>query len=68
MNPISVGAITGRRNTEIVHGNSDAVVELQMALRAILDSYTGYRYIEASVESKRLLIFIKKYQLISSPN
>lgn len=68
MNPISVGAITGRRNTEIVHGNSDAVVELQMALGAILDCYTGYRYIEASVESKRLLIFIKNYQLISSPN
>lgn len=57
MNPIGVGAVPRRGGAEIVHRDSNAVVKLQMALRAVLNCYSSYCYIETSIESKCLQKF-----------
>lgn len=54
MDTIGVRAVAGGRNGKIVHRDSDAIVELQVALRAVLDRDPGHRYVEATVESNRL--------------
>lgn len=54
MNSIGIGAVPRRRGPEVENRDPDAVVELQMALRAVLDSYSSYCYIETSIESKCL--------------
>lgn len=54
MNAICIGAVCRRGDAEVVHRDSNAVVKLQMALRAVLDRYASYRHVETPIESKCL--------------
>lgn len=67
MNPISIRAIAWGRGSEIVNRNSDAIVELQVALRAVLDSYARHRHVEASIEPQCLFFFPLTLK-VSSPS
>lgn len=54
MNPIGVEAAAWRSDCDVVDLNCFAVVELEMALLAVLDCDAGYCHIVAPVESQGL--------------
>lgn len=54
MNSISIETVTWRRNTKIMNQNSNAIVELEVALRTVLNSYAGDGNIKTSIKPQSL--------------